>query len=124
MVTSNKMGRALHDEILRRWKDKGLFASQTSVKSSQFTDASTFRSTLSGHQEGESSILLQILSGITLTVIPHAVDSKMDLRHSLKNAETGCVFVEALAPLPLDHVPDRERDLVLGDLAGSLHVER
>lgn len=39
-------------------------------------------------------------------------------------SETGCVFVEALAPLPLDHVPDRERDIVLGDLAGSLHVER
>ena len=27
-------------------------------------------------------------------------------------------------PVPLDHVPDRERDLVLGDLQGSLHVER
>ncbi|MBM3677598.1 MAG: cupin domain-containing protein [Actinobacteria bacterium] len=39
-------------------------------------------------------------------------------------SETGCVFVEALAPVPLDHVPDRARDLVLGDLAGSLHVER
>jgi quercetin dioxygenase-like cupin family protein len=39
-------------------------------------------------------------------------------------SETGCVFIEALAPVPLDHVPDRGRDLVLGDLAGSLHVER
>jgi quercetin dioxygenase-like cupin family protein len=38
--------------------------------------------------------------------------------------EGGCTFVEALAPVPLDHVPDHERDLVLGDLAGSLHVER
>jgi hypothetical protein len=26
--------------------------------------------------------------------------------------------------VPLDHIADRERDLVLGDLAGSLHVER
>ena len=25
---------------------------------------------------------------------------------------------------PLDHIGDRERDLVLGDLNGSLHVER
>ena len=33
-------------------------------------------------------------------------------------------FIEALAPVPLDHVADRERDLVLGDLNGSLHVER
>jgi len=26
--------------------------------------------------------------------------------------------------VPLDHIGDRERDLVLGDLNGSLHVER
>lgn len=36
----------------------------------------------------------------------------------------GLVFFEALAPVPLDHVPDRERDLVLGADAGSEHVER
>jgi quercetin dioxygenase-like cupin family protein len=39
-------------------------------------------------------------------------------------SEGGCTFIEALAPVPLDHIPDRERDLVLGDLEGSLHVER
>jgi quercetin dioxygenase-like cupin family protein len=36
----------------------------------------------------------------------------------------GVTFFEALAPVPLDHVPDRERDLVLGELGGTLHVER
>ena len=36
----------------------------------------------------------------------------------------GLVFFEALAPVPLDHVPDRERDLVLGADAGSGHVDR
>ena len=36
----------------------------------------------------------------------------------------GVTFIEALAPVPLDHIGDRERDLVLGDLNGSLHVER
>jgi quercetin dioxygenase-like cupin family protein len=35
----------------------------------------------------------------------------------------GVTFVEALGPVPLDHIPDRERDLVLGDLRGSLHVD-
>lgn len=39
-------------------------------------------------------------------------------------SETGVTFFEALAPVPLDHVPDRERDLVLGPLGGSQHVER
>ena len=38
--------------------------------------------------------------------------------------EDGVTFFEALAPVPLDHVPDRERDLVLGPDNGAGHVER
>jgi len=45
------------------------------------------------------------------------------VEHELRS-ESGVTFVEALAPVPLDHVPDRDRDLVLGDLGGSSHVER
>ena len=36
----------------------------------------------------------------------------------------GVTFFEALAPVPLDHVPDREEDLVLGPEGGAGHVER
>jgi mannose-6-phosphate isomerase-like protein (cupin superfamily) len=36
----------------------------------------------------------------------------------------GVTFIEALAPVPLDHVPDRELDLVLGADAGALHVAK
>ena len=45
------------------------------------------------------------------------------LEHELYS-ERGVSFFEALAPVPLDHVPDRERDLVLGPDGGALHVER
>jgi quercetin dioxygenase-like cupin family protein len=45
------------------------------------------------------------------------------VEHELHSAE-GVTFIEALGPVPLDHIGDRERDLVLGDLQGSLHVER
>jgi quercetin dioxygenase-like cupin family protein len=45
------------------------------------------------------------------------------IEHEL-TSEHGVSFIEALAPVPLDHVPDRDRDLVLGDLGGSLHVEK
>jgi quercetin dioxygenase-like cupin family protein len=38
--------------------------------------------------------------------------------------EGGVTFVEALAPVPRDHVPDAERDLVLGERGDALHVER
>jgi quercetin dioxygenase-like cupin family protein len=43
--------------------------------------------------------------------------------HALRT-EAGCAFFEALAPVPLDHVPDVERDLVLGPDGGRGHVER
>ena len=36
----------------------------------------------------------------------------------------GVTFFEALGPVPLDHVPDRERDLVLGPDGGAGHVDR
>ena len=45
------------------------------------------------------------------------------LEHEL-HSPGGVTFVEALAPVPRDHVPDPERDLVLGPDGGALHVER
>lgn len=45
------------------------------------------------------------------------------VQHELRS-ERGCGFFEALSPVPLDHVGDRERDLVLGPDGGRLHVER
>ena len=45
------------------------------------------------------------------------------LEHEL-HSEGGCTFFEALSPVPLDHVPDRDRDLVLGPGGGAGHVER
>lgn len=45
------------------------------------------------------------------------------VEHELRS-EGGCAFIEALSPVPLDHVPDPERDLVLGPDRGRYHVER
>ena len=45
------------------------------------------------------------------------------IEHEL-TSPAGCTFFEALAPVPLDHVSDRERDLVLGPDGGRLHVPR
>jgi quercetin dioxygenase-like cupin family protein len=45
------------------------------------------------------------------------------IEHELQS-EGGCAFIEALSPVPLDHVGDREADLVLGPDGGRLHVER
>lgn len=45
------------------------------------------------------------------------------LEHEL-HSPGGVTFFEALAPVPLDHVPERERDLVLGPDGGAAHVDR
>jgi quercetin dioxygenase-like cupin family protein len=44
------------------------------------------------------------------------------IEHELYS-EGGVTFFEALAPVPLDHVPDRDRDLVLAE-GGATHVAR
>jgi quercetin dioxygenase-like cupin family protein len=45
------------------------------------------------------------------------------LHHKLFS-ENGVSFIEALSPVPLDHVPDKSLDLVLGPDGGSQHVEK
>jgi quercetin dioxygenase-like cupin family protein len=45
------------------------------------------------------------------------------LNHKLYS-ENGVTFMEALAPVPLDHVPDKGLDLVLGPDGGATHVEK
>jgi quercetin dioxygenase-like cupin family protein len=44
------------------------------------------------------------------------------IEHEL-HSENGVTDFEALAPVPLDHVPDKERDLFLSE-RGVTHVER
>ena len=45
------------------------------------------------------------------------------LHHKLYS-EGGVTFMEALAPVPLDHVPDKTADLVLAVDGGATHVEK
>jgi quercetin dioxygenase-like cupin family protein len=45
------------------------------------------------------------------------------LNHKLFS-EGGVTFMEALAPVPLDHVPDKDLDLVLGPDGGATHVDK
>lgn len=45
------------------------------------------------------------------------------LHHKLYS-EGGVTFMEALSPVPLNHVPDKSLDLVLGPDGGTQHVEK
>jgi quercetin dioxygenase-like cupin family protein len=84
------------------------------------------------HSHEHTEQLMYILDGeVTMTVEDETrtlragdtVVVNRGLEHEL-HSTTGVTFMEALAPVPLDHVPDRDRDLVLGPDGGSTHVER
>jgi quercetin dioxygenase-like cupin family protein len=84
------------------------------------------------HAHEHTEQVMAIIDGAaTVTVAGETRDVKAGdvivinrgVRHSVFS-ESGLTFFEALAPVPLDHVPDRDRDLILGPDRGSGHVER
>jgi quercetin dioxygenase-like cupin family protein len=84
------------------------------------------------HSHEQTEQVMYILEGeVTITIEDETrslragdtVVINRGLEHEL-HSERGVTFMEALAPVPLDHVPDRERDLVLGPDGGATHVER
>ena len=96
MVTDNKAGRLLNDEILARWKQKAYIAEHEYVPSSNFTGKADYNLTLSGSQYGDSSVAMQILSGLTLFLIPHSVDTRYDIEYTLQNVKTGATYSAAV----------------------------
>jgi len=96
LVTSNKAGRLLNDQLLSRWKKQGYIAEHAYVPASQFTGKADYNLTLSGSQYGESSIAMQILSGLTLLLIPYSVDTRFDIQYTLENVKTGAKFSAAV----------------------------
>jgi quercetin dioxygenase-like cupin family protein len=84
------------------------------------------------HNHEHTEQVMAIIEGdVEITVAGNTRDAKAGdvivinrgVQHSLYS-ENGVTFFEALAPVPLDHVPNRDRDLVLGPDGGSGHVER
>ena len=82
------------------------------------------------HAHEHTEQVMAIIEGeVKITVAGNTRDVKAGdvivinrgVQHSLYS-ENGVTFFEALAPVPLDHVPDQDRDLVLGADGGSGHV--
>ncbi len=71
----------------------------------------------------EGGVEMTIEDDTTTLVSGDVVVVNRGLHHKLYS-EHGVTFMEALSPVPLDHVPDRDLDLVLGPDGGSQHVEQ
>jgi len=92
MVTSNKAGRDVNQMLLNRWQKRGVITKETYVKSSNFTGNAEYNLTLAGHQEGESSVVMQVLSGLTLLLLPYWVNTKFDLVYTVEHVKSGRRF--------------------------------
>jgi len=81
MATSNKIGRTLMDGALGRWKKKGYIAGFAYVNPTRgdFTDDSELRLVLGGSATLESDAGLQVLSGLTLMVVPAYGEQTFDI---------------------------------------------
>ena len=88
--------------------------------------------TVARHSHATAEQVMWIVEGdVTMTVgdetkrlgAGDVVVVNRGIEHEL-HSENGMTFVEALAPVLRDHIPDPERDLVLGAQGDSLHVER
>ena len=86
---------------------------------------------VSRHSHEDTEQLMVVIDGsVTMTIGEETrqlgpgdvVCVNRGTEHELYSAE-GVTFFEALAPVPLDHVPDRQRDLVLAE-GGATHVAR
>jgi quercetin dioxygenase-like cupin family protein len=87
--------------------------------------------TVKRHSHEHTEQLMAIIEGsVTMTIGDETRELRpgdvvcvnRGIEHELYS-EGGVTFFEALAPVPLDHVPDRGRDLVLAE-GGATHVER
>jgi quercetin dioxygenase-like cupin family protein len=88
--------------------------------------------TVARHAHEEAEQVMWIVEGsVTMTVgnetrqvgAGDVVVVNRGIEHELHSAGR-VTFVEALAPVLRDHVPDAERDLVLGSQGDTLHADR
>ena len=87
--------------------------------------------TVRRHSHETAEQVMWIVDGaVTMTIADETKELVADdvvvvnpgIEHEL-HSPGGVTFVEALAPVLRDHVPDAERDLVLGAQGDSLHAE-
>lgn len=93
VITSNKDGRMVNERVIELpWKDNGYISEANYVKLGEFTGNADYNLTLSGRHTVDSSTAMQIISGLTLMLIPYTVDQEYDLVYTLENVKTGKTY--------------------------------
>jgi hypothetical protein len=85
MITSNVQGMQLNTDILGSWKQSGYIADERYVENGAFTRGADCDVTLNGSQYGESHIVMQVLSYLTLFLVPYSVTQNYDLQYAVQD---------------------------------------
>lgn len=92
MVTSNFAGKLINENVLNAWVDRHYIRDQEYVENEAFTGKADYNLTLTGSQYGDSSIGMQILSGLTLFLFPYTVTTNYDIQFTLADVKTGKMY--------------------------------
>lgn len=96
-VTETEAGRMINAAILKRWQRKGFVAGHTFLLLGRFSGQADYELTLSGVQEIDWSIALQIVSSVTAFLVPWRESYRFELRYVLVDVRTGAVYHAAVA---------------------------
>jgi hypothetical protein len=93
MITSNRAGRDANEAILARWRDEHRIRDFGYVeRANQASPTADYLVTLSGAQEGDSSVVMQLFSGLTLFALPYYVDTRYDVVYRVRDNRTGRTY--------------------------------
>lgn len=89
-------GRLLSNEIVAAWQKRGYVRSQDYVADGEFSDAADYRMTLRGSQRGDTSLTLQIISALTLSLLPYTVTQHYEFDYLLEDVRSGAQYRAAV----------------------------
>ena len=90
--SSASMAEMVNRKIMQTWVRQGYASSCVHRGESPSTGTADYTLTLSGNLDGESSVILQFISGLTLLCIPHTIHAHGYFAFELKRERDGAVF--------------------------------
>ncbi len=93
VTTSNKDGRKVNEKVIETlWKNNGYISDSSYVEYGHFSGNADYNLSLSGSHKDDSSIVMQIINGLTLMFIPYAIHQEYNLVYTLENLKTGKTY--------------------------------
>lgn len=133
MATSYRRGKILNERLMGIWKNRSYIKSYKNIAYADFTGDADYEITLLGKIYMRSPIVMQVISGLTLFVIPHVNDTRIDIGYSMKETRTKKKFtsnlkdnyktVSELLFLPVTPFSAVGKRKMYGTMAGHLYSD-